>query len=213
MSTRIIVLNGSPRKRGSTASMTECFEAGLSSVRDDVTFERYDLYDLDFKDCRGCLACKLSQDPDTGCRFKDGGTELINRIRVDADALVVASPIYYFDVTAPTRSVMHRLFYPGKLSHALPSAGIFTMNQPPENYEQWIKPHLDAVISFFGRHLLQPMDTVFAYQTQPWVTGRGARYVGLGSDYVEERERVHAERWESDLALAYEAGKAFVDRL
>lgn len=213
MTKQITVLFGSARKRGTTAAMVEHFMAGLTEACADVEITTKYLYDLDFKDCRDCLACKLSDDPNVGCRFRDGANELLSSIRNEADGLVVASPIYYFDVTAPLRAVMHRLFFPGKLTRELPSAGIFTMNQPPENYEAWIKPHFGTIIDFFARQLNAPMSTVFAYNTQPWPDGKGARYVGYGQGYVEERERVHALRWEADLQAAYAAGKAFAARV
>lgn len=213
MASKLIVLNGSARKRGTTAAMIDKFVEGACSVRDDVEVEQVNLYDLDYKDCRDCLACKMSADPNVGCRFRDGATELLSHIRNDADALVVASPIYYFDVTAPLRAVMHRLFFPGRLTRELPSAGIFTMNQPPENYEAWIKPHFDAIINFFTRQLNTPMSTVFAYNTQPWPEGKGSRYKGYGEGYVEAREQVHKERWEGDLRGSFDAGVAFAERI
>lgn len=213
MGKKICVLFGSARKRGTTAAMVTSFVEGMRSVAPDVEVDQHCLYDLDFNDCRDCLACKMSSDSNAGCRFRDGATELLAGIRNDADALVVASPIYYFDVTAPLRAVMHRLFFPGRLTRELPSAGIFTMNQPPENYEAWIKPHFDAIISFFTRQLNTPMDTVFAYNTQPWPEGKGSRYVGYGDGFVEKREQVHKERWEGDLQAAFDAGVAFAKRI
>lgn len=208
MGKKVIVLFGSARKKGTTAAMIESFLAGMREVDPSLEVETNYLYDLDYKDCRDCLGCKLKA-RDARCVFRDGAKGLLDAIRDEADALVVASPIYYFDVTAPLRSVMHRLFFPGKLGRELPSAGIFTMNQPPENYEAWIRPHFDAITGFFGRHLGVPMETVFAYNTQPWPDGKGNRYKGYGEGYVEERERVHAERWEGDLTRAFEAGKRF----
>lgn len=45
-----------------------------------------------------------------------------------------------------------------------------------------------------------------------WSDGKADLY-DLDPAYVEERERVHAERWEADLDRSRKAGRAFPARL
>lgn len=107
---KFIAVNGSPRKNWNTAMLLESAVEGAKSKGADA--ELVHLYDIDFKGCHSCFACKLIGGKSYGrCAVKDGLTELLDKI-YDADAFVVGSPVYYADVTGETRSFMERLFYP-----------------------------------------------------------------------------------------------------
>ncbi len=53
----IVIVNGSPRKNWNTAKMCESFANGVKEAGGEV--EIINLYDIDFKGCRSCFACKL----------------------------------------------------------------------------------------------------------------------------------------------------------
>lgn len=205
---KVIALNGSARKRGTTVAMLDAFLEGLAEADPSVEVERVDLFDLDYKGCRGCMGCKLKRRKANGCVQRDGATDLLARLR-EADGVVFASPIYFWELTAQLRALLERFMYPGELGHHLTVQAIYAMNQPEEVFEREIKPHTDTVEKFFGwfSHDVD-FQMVSAHQTQQWADGKAGMY-DLDPAYVEERERVHAIRWEADLERSRQAGRAF----
>ena len=88
----VIAINGSPRKTWNTATLLEHTIKGAESA--GAKTEIVHLYDLDYKGCTSCFACKLNGGPSYGkCAMKDGLTLVLERIR-NADALILGSPVY-----------------------------------------------------------------------------------------------------------------------
>jgi len=212
MTKEIVALNGSSRKRGSTAAMLDAFLEGVAASGADVEVERVDLFGLDYKGCRGCLGCNSRAAKKVGCVQRDGASELLDRMR-EADGIVFASPIYFWEISAQLRAVLERYLYPGKLDHHQEVEAIYTMNQPEEVYERKFAVHMRDLQQFFVWFLGDVnVEEVSAHQTQPWVTGKAGR-LNYDEGFISEREAVHDERWENDLAHAREAGAAFAGRL
>jgi len=136
---KFIAVNGSPRKNWNTAMLLESAVQGAESKGADA--ELVHLYDIDFKGCHSCFACKLNGGKSYGrCAVNDGLTELLDKL-YEADAFVIGSPVYYADVTGETRSFMERLFYPSMLydktyssifPRRIKTGFIYTMNQKEE---------------------------------------------------------------------------------
>jgi len=128
---KALILVGSPRKKGSTAILAREAERALadSGVKTELVF----LNDLKMRGCQACYYCKKNNVAE--CAVKDDMQQIHEKMR-DADGIIVASPIYFSDVTAQTKLWMDRMFpYIGMdLSPKLPSSKkvsfIFTQNQP-----------------------------------------------------------------------------------
>lgn len=122
-----------------TALMLRRFEEGAKSVGDDVVVKIVRLYDLDFKGCMSCMACKLKGKASNVCRFKDALTPILEEI-AQADGFVLGLPIYFGEVTALMRAFLERLAFPWlsyndySLSAAkrMPVVLIETLNGTPE---------------------------------------------------------------------------------
>lgn len=174
MTKKIIALSGSGRKRGSTAAMLDAFLDGIAATEEDIEVELVNVFDLDFKGCRGCLGCSAAAvHGKVGCVQRDGASELLEHMRA-ADGVVFASPIYFWEVAAQLRSVLERFVYPGKLDHHQEIEAIYTMNQPEAVYQKEFAIHMADLAKFFVWFLGDVnVEEVTAHQTQPWVTGRG----------------------------------------
>jgi multimeric flavodoxin WrbA len=99
----ILVINGSPRKDGSTSSLLEyLMETGVGM---GCSCEFIHLIDLDIDDCRACMACKESGE----CAVDDDMKPLYNRIR-EADILVLGSPIYMGAESGRMKCFLDRLY-------------------------------------------------------------------------------------------------------
>jgi multimeric flavodoxin WrbA len=106
----VIAINGSPRKTWNTATLLEHAIKGAESA--GAKTEIVHLYDLDYKGCTSCFACKLNGGPSYGkCAMKDGLTLVLERIR-NADALILGSPVYLGTATGEMRSFLERLVFP-----------------------------------------------------------------------------------------------------
>jgi multimeric flavodoxin WrbA len=110
MRMKVMAFNGSPRKKWNTATLLEKALEGASSQGAET--DLIHLYDLNYKGCISCFACKTKDSKSYGrCAVKDDLTPLLNAV-LDVRALIFGSPIYYGTVTGQMRSFMERLFFP-----------------------------------------------------------------------------------------------------
>lgn len=107
---KLLAINGSPRKQWNTATLLNKALEGAASQGAET--ELIHLYDLDFKGCTSCFACKLKNGKSYGkCAYRDEITPVLDRIE-DFDALILGSPIYLGTVTGEMKLFMERLVYP-----------------------------------------------------------------------------------------------------
>jgi multimeric flavodoxin WrbA len=95
---KIIAINGSPRKSKNTATLLKKALEGAEAQGAET--ELIHLYDLDYKGCISCFACKLKNGKSYGkCAFKDGLTPVLEKAAI-ADAIILGSPIYFESLLA-----------------------------------------------------------------------------------------------------------------
>jgi multimeric flavodoxin WrbA len=104
MSKNIVVLAGSPRKNGNTDKLAASFIDGAKSAGKTVTLFRV----ADMK-IGGCLGCRHCFEEKGVCVRKDDMQGILDAL-LKADALVLASPVYYFGVTAQLKLAIDRTF-------------------------------------------------------------------------------------------------------
>lgn len=105
MGKRIIILNGSPRPKGNTAALVEAFTKGAESAGHTVT--AFLLDKMDISGCKGCLGG--GKNPDSPCVQKDD-MDKIYPVYKEADIVVLASPLYYWNLSGQLRTAFDRLF-------------------------------------------------------------------------------------------------------
>lgn len=119
----ILAFNGSPRKKWNTATLLEKALEGAASQGAET--ELIHLYDLDFKGCKSCFACKTKDGESYGrCAVKDDLTPVLKKVE-GADAIILGAPIYFLDVTGEMRSFMERLMFP-YLTYTDPPQSLFS---------------------------------------------------------------------------------------
>ena len=101
---KVIGINGSPRKKWNTATLVQDALDGAAEAGAET--ELFNLYDLDFRGCTSCFACKRIGLEEHGCAMRDGLTPVLDAID-GANALVVGSPIYFNGLSAMTDAGMH----------------------------------------------------------------------------------------------------------
>lgn len=93
----IVVLSGSPRKGANTDTMVEAFAETAREGGNTVEVVR-----VASKKIAGCLGCQYCFAHGGVCVQKDDMANVIESLK-DADMVVFASPIYWFDITAQER--------------------------------------------------------------------------------------------------------------
>jgi multimeric flavodoxin WrbA len=139
---KVIAINGSPRKKWNTATLLEKALEGAASEGAETGLIH--LYDLNFKGCTSCFACKLKDGKSYGkCAMKDELTPVLDKLK-DADAVILGSPIYLGNSTGEMRSFMERYVFPYIVySNDIPSlypknipvGFIYTMGVKEENFD------------------------------------------------------------------------------
>ena len=101
----ILILNGAPRKNGSTASLIKAFAEGATASGNEVR-EAY-IQGMGIKACLGCDACMKTH---AGCVQKDEGMAEISENLSWCDVIVFASPVFFGNVTAQLKAVIDRMW-------------------------------------------------------------------------------------------------------
>jgi len=101
---KVIAFNGSARKDGNTAIMVRWVFSELE--KEGIETE---LYQMEGKKINGCIACfKCFENKNQRCSVeKDVANECIKKM-LGADGVILASPVYFADITAQIKALMDR---------------------------------------------------------------------------------------------------------
>jgi multimeric flavodoxin WrbA len=105
MAKKVLVLLGSPRRKGNSALLAEQIAKGAESQGSEV--ETIFLQEKRIAPCSACMNCQ--QKGSKGCSIQDDMQEIYLKL-IEADAWVIASPVYWFTMSAQTKIFMDRCF-------------------------------------------------------------------------------------------------------
>ena len=101
----IVILNGSPRRRGNTSALCAKFTEGAQESGNQVTE-----FFLNGMNIRGCLGCFGGHSrAECPCVQKDDMTNIYRAVKA-CNVIVLASPLYYWNMSGQLRTCMDRLF-------------------------------------------------------------------------------------------------------
>jgi multimeric flavodoxin WrbA len=134
---RVVVINGGPRRNWNTGRLLQKALEGAESAGAEAQMAH--LYEITFKGCVSCFACKTAKGYKNGrCAHQDGLSPVLESLR-GAAAVIMGSPIYLGSVTGALRCFFERWIFsnlaydqdnPSVLEKG-PAAGlILTMNIP-----------------------------------------------------------------------------------
>ena len=141
---KILVLTGSPRKNGNSATLADNFikgaeEAGHNVIRFDAAFKNV-------HPCIGCNKCGM----DGPCIFKDD-FEFVREHIVDADAVVFTTPMYYFGISAQLKAVIDRFYaINGKIHKPKKAVLLMTYANTAASEAEPIKKHYEVLLKYLG---------------------------------------------------------------
>jgi multimeric flavodoxin WrbA len=141
---KVIAFNGSPRKKWNTATLLEKVLEGAASHGAET--ELIHLYDLSFKGCVSCFACKTKGGKSYGqCAVEDDLTQILKKVE-KADSIILGSPLYLGTASGEMRSFMERLIFPylaytdppqSLFPEKIKTAFIYTMNVTEEQFKEF----------------------------------------------------------------------------
>jgi len=210
---KVMAFNGSPRKKWNTATLLEKALEGVASQ--GAKTELIHLYDLNFKGCISCFACKTKGGKSYGrCAVKDDLTPVFRKIE-KADAIILGSPIYFGTVSGEMKSFIERLLFPyltytdppqSLFSKKIKTGFIYTMNITEEMMKEWgyienFKRHEMTMQRIFGAS--EYMCSVDTYQFKNY-----SKMVAPRFDPVKKAQR-RKEIFPIDCQKAFDMGARF----
>jgi multimeric flavodoxin WrbA len=101
---KITCILGSPRINGNSAAIAGKFCEIVKKKGAEV--KRFELNKMNYRGCQGCMACKTKFDK---CILKDDLASTLNSVK-SSDITVLASSVYFGDVTAQTKGFIDRTY-------------------------------------------------------------------------------------------------------
>jgi len=212
---KIIIIDGGPRKTFNTASMLQKIAEGAASVSDQIEVKTIRLYDMQYRGCMSCMACKLKDRVSNVCKYKDALTPVLEAI-AQVDGLVMGSPIYFSEVTAQLRLLLERLIFPW-LSYEdfsltapkrMPVLLTYTMNATTEQAK--VIYQMMGIIENCLERAFGDVEHVDAYNT--YQVKSYDRYA-LSAFPEPMKRQYREEHWEQDLHRAFDAGRRMAEKI
>lgn len=98
---KVLILSGSPRLGGNSDTLCNEFMKGAKEAGHQV--EKIFVAGKNIGYCKACYACK-----NTGiCAIKDDMAEVLDKM-LEADVIVLSSPVYFYSVSAQLKAVIDR---------------------------------------------------------------------------------------------------------
>ncbi len=102
---KLLVLVGSPRRTGNSATLASAVQRGAEAAGAEVTVRFVDDYISSFlRDCRACRR------PDGECSIDDRFRSLFFEDFLPAEGVVFCSPVYWYGLSAQTKAFFDRTF-------------------------------------------------------------------------------------------------------
>ena len=141
---KILVITGSPRKNGNSNTLADNFIKGAEEAGHNVV-----RFDSAFKNVHPCIACNKCG-MNGQCAFKDD-FEFVKENIVDADAVVFATPMYYFGISAQIKAVIDRFYaINGQIHVPKKAVLIMTYADTSAKEAQPIISHYETLLNYLG---------------------------------------------------------------
>ena len=213
---KIYAVNGSPRKNGNTAQLLQKALEGAASVGAEVKLIQ--LADLNFSGCRSCFACKKLANPAPGCVLKDDLAENLKEL-LQADGIIMGSPIYFGAESGLCRNFLERLFFP-MLRYTNPPSSraekridfgfIYTMNVPENvmdeyGYNAYLQSQSQTPGLIFNSRNIYTLYACDTHQFDDY-----SKYECTLFD-AGHKDKMRKTQFVSDLAKAFEMGRKLAE--
>ncbi|MZK53814.1 flavodoxin family protein [Clostridium beijerinckii] len=207
---KIIAINGSPRKNKNTVTLLNRALEGAKSQGSEI--ELINLYDLKYRGCISCFACKRKDGEHGKCAMKDDLTHVLEKLKT-ADAIIFGSPIYNMNITSGISALLERFVFsnviysteiPTVYPRKIQSGFIYTMGitekyMDDTGYKLVLKPYQDSISMVLGN----PIKLLYSYDTYQFTD-----YEKYESSMFSEKAKAkhRAEQFPIDCQKAFDMG-------
>lgn len=166
---KIIIINGSPRVKGSTAKILHAIQEKMDSY-ENVTTYYYNLATLKFDFCKGCSLCFKSGK----CIINDDFEKLCIEI-ANADGIVIGSPTYASNVSGQLKTFIDRgHFVLEQLLDGKYTMGVITS----ENYGgKDVEKYLKTLFTYSGAYTTSMIQKKLNFSNSPTIDEKLAREI------------------------------------
>lgn len=213
----ILAFNGSPRKNGNTAKLLKSAIDGAASA--GASTELIHLYNLNYKGCSSCFACKLKGGKSYGrCAIKDELAPIFEKVE-SADALIFGSPVYFGVLSGTIHSFLERLFfqyleytpeYTVLFKRRIETAFFFTMNVPEAMIKDVGYENIFNRFELSASHIFGSCRTLAAFDTYQFADY--SKYVSSAFD-PEKKAKIRDEVFPLYCKTAFDIGASMAARL
>lgn len=105
MAKKIVILNGSPRRNGNTSALVQKFTEGAERAGNTVT--EFFLDKMNIHGCKGCFGGHSSRE--CPCVQQDDMAQIYPAVK-ECDVVILATPLYYWNMSGQIRTAIDRLF-------------------------------------------------------------------------------------------------------
>ena len=175
---KIVVITSSPHPKNESTSiyLADRFTEGANSAGHEVF--TFDAANEETHPCRGCDKCGM----DGPCIFKDAIEEKLMPKMLDADLIVLTTPLYYFGMSAQLKTIVDRFYSrTGKL-HGKKSIIMATAYNSADWTMEALKNHYETLVRY-----MEWQDA-----GQVWATGCGARSLVEKSEFSDMAYKIGA---------------------
>lgn len=100
MGKNVLILSGSPRRDGNSDMLCDEFMRGAMEM--GHTVEKIRVAEKNIGFCRGCYACQKGS-----CVIDDDMGQVLQKM-IDADVILLASPVYFYSINAQLKALIDR---------------------------------------------------------------------------------------------------------
>lgn len=211
---KVLAINGSPRKNKNTATLLKSALEGAASHGHDT--QLINLYELNYKGCLSCFACKLKDGKSYGrCAIKDDLTTILDAT-TKADAVIIGSPIYLHSITSATSAFLERFIFPyltydenhsSLFPKKLPIGIIYTMNVDSEKYKLFYEPGLTSNSEYLSK-IFGSCETLIVNDTYQF--DDYSKYFAPVFD-VEKKKHIRETQFPKDCQKAFAMGENIIN--
>lgn len=140
MSKKVIIISSSLSATRNTKKLCEQFKKGAEESQNSV-----ELLELKQKKINFCLGCNTCQNNGGTCVYKDDAPEILEKM-INADVIVLASPIYFYSISGQMKTLIDRCYAKFNLLSDKEFYFILSCAAP---YEEPYKEDLDIAINSF----------------------------------------------------------------
>ncbi|AMP21173.1 hypothetical protein AZF37_08385 [endosymbiont 'TC1' of Trimyema compressum] len=156
---KLLILNGSPRMKGTTKRALSLLEESISLNKNDAEIDFYDISKMKLSACHNCDGCRRNGGT---CVVADDGIFLQEKI-FEADTLILGSPVYWWGITAQLKMVIDKFYSKEEIyfnKKMVKNIGLITVGASEVDNPQYriIREQFECICRFLNWNLMFSKD-------------------------------------------------------